>query len=97
MRAVRILLVMLAGSHLFGCVLVDWIPIRFETFPHDDAGAESVVQEKTAQALSKPSKENIRKSHPQQTVKKEIKSPVKPGKVSRREAESPSDREKEIN
>ena len=96
MGAVRILLIVLAGFHLFGCVLVDWIPIRFEPLPHD-AGAESVVQEKTAQALSEPSKGNIRKSHPQQTVKKEIESPVKPRKVSRREAESPSDSEREIN
>jgi TPR repeat protein len=94
MGAVRILLIALAASSLFGCVLLDWIPIRYEPLPRG-ARTESAVQDEISPVLAEPQKQNIRKSPALQTVKE--KSPVKPRKGSRREAEPPSDREREIN
>ncbi|WP_193352700.1 tetratricopeptide repeat protein, partial [Desulfuromonas sp. TF] len=94
MGAVRILLIALAASSLFGCVLLDWIPIRYEPLPRG-ARTESAVQDEISPILAESPKQNIRKSPALQTVKE--KSPVKPRKGSRREAEPPSDREREIN
>jgi len=92
MGVVRILLIMLAGSQLFGCVLVDWIPIRFEP-PPNDTMTESVAREKTIPPPSEFPKRILRKSPSPQMAPKEVKPSAKSRNVSRREAPPPSERE----
>lgn len=90
MGAVRILLMALAGFQLFGCVLIDWIPIRYEPLP-PDARKESVARGKKNSLQGEPQEPNIRKPPSSQAVI-EVK-PPKPRTPSRREAESVSGEE----
>lgn len=59
MGAIRILLIVLAGFQLFGCVLIDWIPIRYEPLSPDPR-TESVAKNSPAQV--EPRLPNIRKT-----------------------------------
>jgi len=90
MGAVRILLIALAASSLFGCVLLDWIPIRYEPLPRV-ARTESSVLEEPSQIRSENPAGDIRKTSSPHTGKEKTGAPVKTGKTSPRKPQAPSD------
>jgi hypothetical protein len=90
MGAARILLIALAASSLFGCVLFDWIPIRYEPLPRG-ARTESAVLEEPSQIRSENPAGDIRKTSSPHTGKEKTGAPVKTGKTSPRKPQAPFD------
>jgi hypothetical protein len=90
MGAVRILLIALAGIHLSGCVLIDWIPIRYEPLPPDLP--KSFSREKAAPAPTP--KRSVRKPLPAQAASAKAESSAPPRRALRREVEPLSNRER---